>query len=71
MLPRVALANSRNVPAADLLARLGLDQGYGFLRRLGLHDDALPADRYGLGPATDGWGSWCGIAARLSRRPAG
>ncbi len=54
LLPRVALANSRNVPAADLLARLGLDQGYGFFRRLGLHDDAVPAHRYGLGLAIGG-----------------
>src|SRR5439155_399543 len=38
LLPRVALANSRNVPAANLLDRIGLDDGYAFLRDLGLHD---------------------------------
>jgi len=51
MLPRVALANSRNVPAVALLARLGLDEGYAFLADLGLHDHARPAKRYGLGLA--------------------
>ena len=49
LLPRVALANSRNVPAADLLARIGLDNGAAFLRDCGLHDGAVPASRYGLG----------------------
>src|SRR5207244_2611201 len=32
LLPRVALANSRNVPAANLLDRLALDDGYAFPR---------------------------------------
>jgi penicillin-binding protein 1C len=54
LLPRVALANSRNVPAANLLARVGLDEGYGFLRDLGLHDGATPARTYGLGLAVGG-----------------
>jgi penicillin-binding protein 1C len=54
LLPRVALANSRNVPAVRLLARLGLDQGYGLLRELGLTDGALPARHYGLGMAIGG-----------------
>ncbi len=54
LLPRVALANSRNVPVADLLARLGLDEGYAFLHRLGLHDHRQPPDRYGLGLALGG-----------------
>jgi penicillin-binding protein 1C len=54
LLPRVALANSRNVPAANLLARIGLDEGSAFLRDLGLHDGALPASRYGLGLAIGG-----------------
>jgi penicillin-binding protein 1C len=54
LLPRVALANSRNVPAVELLARLGLDQGYGLLRELGLTDGALPARHYGLGMAIGG-----------------
>jgi penicillin-binding protein 1C len=51
MLPRVALANSRNVPAVALLARLGLDEAYGFLAELGLHRHEKPAKRYGLGLA--------------------
>ena len=54
LLPRVALANSRNVPAADLLARAGLDRGYDLLRELGLHDGSEPARRYGLGLAIGG-----------------
>ncbi len=54
LLPRVALANSRNVPAVHLLARLGLDQGFGLLRELGLTDGALPARHYGLGMAIGG-----------------
>ena len=51
LLPRTALANSRNVPAVDLLARLGLDRVYGLCGDLGLHDGRLPARRYGLGLA--------------------
>lgn len=51
MLPRVALANSRNVPAVALLAKLGLDDAYGFLAELGLHHHERPAKRYGLGLA--------------------
>ncbi len=54
LLPRVALANSRNVPAVHLLAALGLDQGFGLLRELGLTDGALPARHYGLGMAIGG-----------------
>src|SRR5262249_13126471 len=49
LLPRVALANSRNVPAANLLDRLGLDEGYAFLRDLGLHDGDRPGRHWGLG----------------------
>jgi penicillin-binding protein 1C len=49
VLPRVALANSRNVPAAALLDRVGVEKGYGFLRTLGLHNGAEPASRYGVG----------------------
>ena len=54
MLPRRALANSRNVPAVRLLEQIGLDEGYAFLGSLGLHDGALPADHYGLGLAIGG-----------------
>lgn len=51
MLPRVALANSRNVPAAYLLEKIGIERGYGLLRTLGLHNSSEPADRYGVGLA--------------------
>ncbi len=51
LLPRQALANSRNVPAATLLARTGIGRGFEMLRRAGLHRDAGPASRYGLGIA--------------------
>ncbi|MBI3776432.1 MAG: penicillin-binding protein 1C [Gammaproteobacteria bacterium] len=51
MLPRQALANSRNVPAVELLNTLGLNQVYEFLRLLRLHDAADPATRYGAGLA--------------------
>jgi penicillin-binding protein 1C len=49
LLPRQALANSRNVPVARLLNEIGLDEGYAFLRELGLHHDEEDAHRYGLG----------------------
>lgn len=49
VLPRVALANSRNVPAAALLELIGIDPGYDFLRTIGLHNGAEPASRYGVG----------------------
>lgn len=49
MLPRQALANSRNVPVARLLNDIGLEEGYAFLRDLGLHHDEYDARRYGLG----------------------
>ncbi len=51
MLPRRALANSRNVPAVAVLERLGVGEGYGLLRQLGLHHDESPASRYGVGLA--------------------
>jgi penicillin-binding protein 1C len=54
LLPRQALANSRNVPAVALLSQLGLEEGYAFLGELGLHADALPASHYGLGLAIGG-----------------
>jgi penicillin-binding protein 1C len=54
LLPRAALANSRNVPAVDLLARLGIEEGYAFLRDLGIGDGRLPARSYGLGLAVGG-----------------
>jgi len=54
LLPRRALANSRNVPAVELMQRFGTDAAYGLYRDLGLHDDALPASHYGLGLAIGG-----------------
>jgi len=51
LLPRQALANSRNVPAANLLRRIGLDDGFDFLHALHLHDLPGPAERYGLAMA--------------------
>jgi penicillin-binding protein 1C len=51
LLPRQALANSRNVPAANLLRRIGLDDGFAFLRTLGLHNLDGSAERYGLAMA--------------------
>jgi penicillin-binding protein 1C len=54
LLPRVALANSRNVPAVDLLDRIGLDEGYRFLADAGLADDTVAARYYGLGLAVGG-----------------
>jgi len=51
LLPRIALANSRNVPAAELLERVGADPFYAALGALGLHRYDGPAARYGLGLA--------------------
>lgn len=51
LLPRQALANSRNVPAVHLLNQIGLEEGYAYLRELGLHHDEQEARRYGLGLA--------------------
>ena len=54
LLPRVALANSRNVPAVDLLLRTGIDEAYGLFGDLGLHTSAKPAREYGVGLAVGG-----------------
>jgi penicillin-binding protein 1C len=51
LLPRVALANSRNVPAANLLDEIGLETGYDLFARLGLHHYRQPVSRWGLGLA--------------------
>ncbi|MDG1479388.1 MAG: transglycosylase domain-containing protein [Myxococcota bacterium] len=55
LLPRQALAGSRNIPAVHLLQRIGLDAGYDFLRQLGLHNDEHPADHWGLSMAIGGF----------------
>ncbi len=49
--PRQALANSRNVPAAELLRRLGLGTAFDLFRDLGLHDLHDAPDRFGLAMA--------------------
>jgi penicillin-binding protein 1C len=51
LLPRQALANSRNVPAANLLGTVGLDGGFEFFRDLGLHRLDAPAESFGLSMA--------------------
>lgn len=51
VLPRQALANSRNIPATNLLRRVGLDSGFRFFRELGLHDLDVPAENFGLSMA--------------------
>ncbi len=51
LLPRFALANSRNVPAVNLLRRVGLEETYAMLESLGLHDHSKPAQYYGQGIA--------------------
>ena len=51
LLPRFALANSRNVPAVRLLERVGLDETWSLFRELGLHDGSKPARVYGSGLA--------------------
>ena len=51
MLARQALANSRNVPATNLLRRTGLETTFGFLHALGLHDLEGPAANFGLSMA--------------------
>ncbi len=49
LLPRQALANSRNVPAAALLRRIGPGRGFRYLRRLGLHHLDGDGAQFGLG----------------------
>jgi len=46
--PRRALANSRNVPAANLTKAIGLDETFLYLRLLGLNQAERPASYYGL-----------------------
>lgn len=46
--PRRALANSRNVPAANLTRAIGLDETFLYLRLLGLNQMVRPAGYYGL-----------------------
>jgi penicillin-binding protein 1C len=48
MLAAQALANSRNVPAADLVRTTGLAQSQLFLASAGIDDQVAPSPRYGL-----------------------
>jgi penicillin-binding protein 1C len=48
MTPRRALANSRNVPAANLTKAIGLDETFLYLRLLGVNQAEKPAAYYGL-----------------------
>jgi penicillin-binding protein 1C len=54
LLPRVALANSRNVPAANILQAVGLNKVYDFLGELDLHDGRIASRQYGVGLAVGG-----------------
>jgi len=49
--PRQALANSRNVPAVDVLRRLGIGAGFDLFRALGLHALDTAPDSLGLAMA--------------------
>jgi penicillin-binding protein 1C len=49
--PRQALANSRNVPATNLLRRVGLETNFQFLQELRLHDIHRSADAFGVSMA--------------------
>jgi penicillin-binding protein 1C len=52
--PRQALANSRNVPAANLVRLIGLDETFLYLRLLGLNETEKPAEYYGLSMSVGG-----------------
>lgn len=54
LLPRQALANSRNVPAVHVANLVGLEEVYDVWERLGLHDGSVPVGHYGLGVAIGG-----------------
>ena len=51
LLPRQALANSRNVPATWLVRQTGVDEVYHLFHQLGLHDGSQAAARFGVGMA--------------------
>lgn len=46
--PRQALANSRNLPAVQVLAQIGLERAYTWLGEIGVHPRQESASRYGL-----------------------
>ena len=49
LLPRQALANSRNVPAANLLEELGVERLYDLTAALGLHEGHTSSAEFGTG----------------------
>ena len=49
LLPRQALANSRNVPAANLLEKLGVERLFDLTAVLGLHKGQTPSSKFGTG----------------------
>ncbi|MDE2362969.1 MAG: transglycosylase domain-containing protein [Hyphomicrobiales bacterium] len=51
LLPRQALANSRNVPATNLLKQVGLETAFRFLHDIGVHNVEAPAENFGLSMA--------------------
>jgi len=51
MTPRQALANSRNVPATNLLRRVGLEANFNFLHEVGLHNLDAPPEKFGVSMA--------------------
>ncbi len=51
MTPRQALANSRNVPAANLIRRVGVEANFHFLHDIGLHELEAPAESFGVSMA--------------------
>lgn len=51
LLPRVALGNSRNVPAVNLLHEVGAHQVYQLFGELELHERRVPYEHYGSGIA--------------------
>jgi len=54
MLPRQALANSRNIPAVFLANEVGIGELYGVWSDLGLHDGSVDVGHYGVGIAIGG-----------------
>lgn len=54
LLYRVALGNSRNVPAIRVLDGVGLEPAYEWLGRFGIHNNERPAGFYGYGLAVGG-----------------
>ncbi len=51
MTPRQALANSRNVPAANLIRRVGVEANFQFLHDIGLHELEASAESFGVSMA--------------------